>query len=364
MMKRLIITAMLAVSGLAAASAQGVLTWLETEHDFGTFNESDERVKCVMRAVNTGTEPVTILRVVPTCGCTTGDFTRHPIAVGDTASVTLTYHAVGRVGAFDKVAYVYTNGAQSKTVLHIRGSVLAAPATVKEMYPYQVGVLCLDRRTITFGEVTHGGSKMGYIGAYNNSTDTITVSFDSVPKYIEIEAFPPRVPPFGLCTISAFFNSFEGTQWGLNAAEIGLTAKQGEHTVTATIDAVGTVNEDFSGLTKKQLEKAPIALLSNEVVDFGKISRGAGTVRSRFTITNSGRSPLLVRRIYCPDSIVGTSADVEEVKPGRSCTVSVAVNAAAIEGIYLNTRLTVITNDPSHPKQEVRLVGIVDDAKQ
>ena len=166
-MKRLILSALLAVAGLATASAQGVLTWLETEHDFGTFNESDERVKCVLRAVNTGTEPVTILRVVPTCGCTTGDFTRTPVAVGDTATVTLTYHAVGRVGAFDKAVYVYTNGEQSKTILHIKGSVLAAPSTVKEMYPYQAGALCLDREIMTFGEVTHGSSKMSYIGAYN-----------------------------------------------------------------------------------------------------------------------------------------------------------------------------------------------------
>ena len=363
-MNRLILSALLAVAGLATASAQGVLTWLETEHDFGTFNESDERVKCVMRAVNTGTEPVTILRVVPTCGCTTGDYTRTPVAVGDTATVTLTYHAVGRVGAFDKAVYVYTNGEQSKTTLHIKGSVLAAPSTVKEMYPYQAGALCLDREIMTFGEVTHGSSKMSYIGAYNNSADTITVSFDNVPKYIEIEAFPPRVPPFGLCTISAFFNSFEGTQWGLNTAKIGLQAKQGAQSFTTAINLAATVNEDFSGLTKKQLEKAPIALVSNDVVDFGKFSRGAGTVRRQFTMSNSGRSPLLIRRIYCPDSIVGTSADVAEVKPGGSCTVSVAVNAAAIDGLYLNTRLTVITNDPSHPKQEVRLVGIVEDAGQ
>ena len=104
--------------------------------------------------------------------------------------------------------------------------------------------------------------------------------------------------------------------------------------------------------------------MSNDVVDFGKFSRVAGTVRRQFTIANSGRSPLFIRRIYCPDSFVGTSADVAEVKPGGSCTVSVAVNAASIDGIYLNTRLTVITNDPSHPKQEVRLVGIVEDAGQ
>lgn len=364
MVRRLIISTLLATAFCAALSAQGVFTWLETEHDFGVFNESEERVSCVIRAVNTGTEPASILRVIPTCGCTTGDFTRTPIAVGDTASVTLTYNATGRVGAFDKSVYVYTDTPQRKIILHIKGNVLASKKTIQDIYPYQAGPLCLDRRTITFGEITKGASKMGYIGAYNNSPDTMKVTFNNVPPYVEIEAFPPFVPPFGLCTISAFFNSFEETQWGFNSAEIRLTANHGSATNTATIDVVGTVNEDFSTLSKKQLEKAPISLMSNDVVDFGKFSRQAGTVRKQFSVSNSGRSPLLIRRIYCPDSLVGTAVDVTEVKPGHSCTVSVAVNTAAIEGSYLNTRLTVITNDPSQPKHEVRLVGIVEAPKQ
>ncbi|MGN0214163.1 MAG: DUF1573 domain-containing protein [Muribaculaceae bacterium] len=363
MVRRLIISTLLAAACCATLGAQGVLTWLESEHDFGVFNENEERVSCVMRAVNTGTEPVVIERVQTTCGCTTPQFTKTPIAVGDTATVKLTYNAIGRVGAFDKTAYVFTNTAQRKFTLRIKGSVLASAETINSIYPHQAGSLYLDRKIISFGEMTKGASKVGYIGAYNNSTDTLTVSFDNVPPFVEIEAFPLSVPPFGLCTISAFFNSFENTQWGLNSAEITLTATHGTDAKSATIDVVGTVNEDFSNLSMKQLEKAPIALLSDEVVDFGKFSRQMGTVRQQFTITNSGNSPLLIRRIYCPYNYVGTEVDATKLKPGQSCTVSVAVNAAAIEGIYLNTRLTVITNDPSQPKREVRLSGIVDTTK-
>ena len=66
-----------------------------------------------------------------------------------------------------------------------------------------------------------------------------------------------------------------------------------------------------------------------------------------------------LRRVYSTDAAVGVHAEASEVKPGATCKVSVAVNAAKVSGDYLNARLTVITNDPSRPTQEVRLVGIV-----
>lgn len=341
-----------------ALRAQGVLTWLETEHDFGMFNESEGRVKCVFRAVNTGNAPVVIERVVPTCGCTTGEYTRTPIAVGDTAIVTLTYHATGRVGTFDKIANVYTNTAQRKMALHIRGNVLASKETIEEMYPYHIGALYMDRRTIPFGVAPEGSSRMGYIGAYNNSADTITVSFENIPKWVEMEAFPAQVSPFGLCTISGFFNAYSCAEWGLNTADIMVSVVQKGEPTKDAIDVIGTVTEDFSKLSKKDLEKAPIAHISDDVVDFGTIGVHTGVVRREFTVTNMGRSTLHIRRVYCADKAIGVAIDTKEVKPGANCTVSVAVNAAEITDAYLNAKLTVITNDPSHSQQEVRLVGI------
>jgi len=129
-------------------------------------------------------------------------------------------------------------------------------------------------------------------------------------------------------------------------------------TTKDAIDVIGTVTEDFSKLTKKDLEKAPIAHISDEVVDFGTIGAHTGVVRREFTVTNMGRSTLHIRRVYCGDKSVGVAIDAKEVKPGANCKVSVAVNAAEISDAYLNAKLTVITNDPAHSWQEVRLVGI------
>ncbi|MGM9804602.1 MAG: DUF1573 domain-containing protein [Muribaculaceae bacterium] len=349
----------LCVIAAPRAHAQGVLTWLTTEHDFGTFNEGDIKKSAVFVAVNTGNEPVVIERVQVTCGCTTPLYTQTPIAVGDTARVTLTYHAAGRVGSFNKTAIVYTNTPQRRMVLHIKGNALASKATINEIYPHNVGELYLDRNIIAVGEVLRGSSKMGYIGAYNNSTDTLTVSFDHVPPHINIEAFPPRVPPFGLCTISAYFNSQNSPEWGFNSSDIGVSVATSQGTQGAThISISGVVKEDFSQLSNSDMQQAPIATIINDVIDFGDITAGA-IARVNFDIFNSGKRKLLLRRLYCPDKAIAVNPNTNEVRSGASCTVSLAVNPEMIKGSYLNTRLQVITNDPVHTVQELRLVGIV-----
>ena len=359
MLKRYAIILLVALLAQLSVSGKGKFTWLESEHDFGTFAESEDRVVCTFRAVNTGDAPATIVRVMPTCGCTTGEYTQTPVAVGDTATVTLTYHAIGRVGSFNKSAYVYSDTEQRKYVLRISGNVLASKETVEEMYPYHIGSLYFDRRAIPFGEAKKGAAKMGYIGAYNNSADTIRVTFENAPKFAELEAFPAVVPPFALCTISGYFESEHCDEWGPVTAEITVAVTDKQGTERMPVDVAAIISEDFSKLSKKDLEKAPIARLSDEVIDFGEITPSNGVIRREVILSYVGGTKMHLRRVYSTDAAVGVHAEASEVKPGATCKVSVAVNAAKVSGDYLNARLTVITNDPSRPTQEVRLVGIV-----
>ena len=50
------------------AAAQPQVTWLERQHDFGVFLEADGKVSCSMALVNTGTEPLIIVKAQAGCG--------------------------------------------------------------------------------------------------------------------------------------------------------------------------------------------------------------------------------------------------------------------------------------------------------
>ena len=362
-MKRTLIISLVAVLCSLSTAAQGAFRWLETEHDFGTFSEEQKRVGCKFRAVNEGDSTAIITNVVTTCGCTTSQYTQTPVAPGDTAVVMLQYHATGAVGTFSKKAFVLTNTAERKVTLTIRGNVLASENTIRTIYPDNVGALYMDSRNIPFGEVKSGASKMAYIGAYNNSADTIRVEFDHMPAHVTLEAFPSYVPPFSLCTISAFFNSFDCSQWGLVSDSIAISATplHGDAAAQSTISVIGTIVENFDDWTTEQMNNAPIATIDTETLDFGTINPATERVSRTLRIGNAGRSTLPIRRIYSTaERIIGIDCSATEVRPGKSAEVTISLDVARIEGGFVNEPITIMTGDPIHPIRTVRVVGILD----
>lgn len=96
----------------------------KTEHDFGTFKESDGNVSHVFVVTNTGKSPLVITRVISSCGCTTPTFTKEPIAPGKSGEITVVYNPTGRVYPFTKTVSVYSNGKKGPLVLTIKGEVI------------------------------------------------------------------------------------------------------------------------------------------------------------------------------------------------------------------------------------------------
>ena len=82
-----------------ALSASADVTWLETTHDFGAFQEDLGPVSCQFRFVNTNPEPVAIVAARASCGCTTPQYPREAIAPGDTAVITVSYDPAKRRSA-------------------------------------------------------------------------------------------------------------------------------------------------------------------------------------------------------------------------------------------------------------------------
>jgi len=92
-------------------------------HDFGDIKESDGAATHVFTVQNNGELPLVISRVVASCGCTTPDWSKEPIAPGKTGDIKVTYDTVGRPGPFTKTISVYSNGKTGNYVLTIKGVV-------------------------------------------------------------------------------------------------------------------------------------------------------------------------------------------------------------------------------------------------
>ena len=94
-------------------------------HDFGTIEEGT-RAKTVFKFTNTGNVPLVLTNVKPSCGCTSPNWSREPIAPGETGEITVEFNSNGKGGStFHKSVTVTSNA--GVTVIYIKGNVVKKP---------------------------------------------------------------------------------------------------------------------------------------------------------------------------------------------------------------------------------------------
>lgn len=118
-----IFMAILLATGLVSAQQKAVISAEETSHDFGKFKEADGSVAYTFNIKNDGDAPLVMTRVIASCGCTTPEWTKEPIAPGKTGAIKITYDPKDRPGPFVKTISVYSNGKTGSFILTIRGDV-------------------------------------------------------------------------------------------------------------------------------------------------------------------------------------------------------------------------------------------------
>ena len=343
------------------AMAQSVPSWSETTHDFGKFRDTQKTVSTKMTVRNTGDSALVITRVQTNCGCTVAEYTRRAIEPGDTGSVTITYSTRDIPGPFQKKVYVYTNGKPRKSTLTVKGQVIGSPETVADQYPYGFGPIRLNSENLPLGELYRGDSRTAYISGYNTAGDTMLVRAASTSGYLSCHVLPDTIEPGGIFIVSVYCSSAGAPLWGFNTQPVKLQAQplKGGSVSEGEFGVMLQVKENFSKMSEKQRRNAPVIAVSTGKVDFETCAPN-DPVQRTFTITNRGKDKLLIRRLFVPDGEGITAvADKDVLKKGQTATVTITLDAPARHDSVVNTRLTIIANDPYTPQTQVRVVGIV-----
>ena len=136
-----LLTAFFFAGAQTTPETQDVLQLKETEHDFAKIPQG-KPVYYIFEIVNTGTQPLKLDDVHASCGCTTPEWSRDPIAAGAVAQIKVGYNAAAE-GPFDKAITITYNG-QSKQ-LKIKGTVWKAPEGAA---PANASVQFLKKQTL------------------------------------------------------------------------------------------------------------------------------------------------------------------------------------------------------------------------
>lgn len=342
-MKRNII----ALASLCALAASAQVRWLQPEHDFGAFSEDLSAVDAIFKFVNEGSEPVRVLDARATCGCTRPEVPKEDVAPGDTAEIKVTYLAQGRPGRFSKNVYVRTsdNPSEQRTLV-VRGTVIGASATLASRFPLNAGPMKMRTATVGFGDVTRGKLKTMFVETYNQSADTLYPVVVGAPDFINVNITPAAVPPGEQAQLAFTLQSLNVPDWGISSGKFSFIPNSGVDPVE--MDYFTIISEDFSKLTPGERLNGPVASIEPERINLGEVSADS-EVKAEFAVTNTGKSPLIIRRMQVVDpSVVSATISTEKIKPGKKAVVKLLIDTAKAENEFINIRVTLITNDPNN----------------
>ena len=91
-------------------------------YDFGTLAEGDT-VEHSFAFTNTGEFPLIINNITASCGCTTPEWPREPVAPGEKSSVKVRFNSRGKSGEQNKTITIFANTDPAMTDLHFKALV-------------------------------------------------------------------------------------------------------------------------------------------------------------------------------------------------------------------------------------------------
>lgn len=333
------------VIGQNVENGQPSISFETSQHDFGRIAEDGGEAVIDFKFVNKGKAPLVVTAVEPSCGCTTPLWSVDSIGPGEEGFVKVSFDPSNRPGPFNKTITVTTNGYPSISILTIEGLVVPPPKGTSEQFPYKLGGLRFDRKSIYFGNITNEKPVKYTIKSYNESDQVITFS-DSIisPPYIDVAFEPKMINPGEVGEIYVAYDGKKLNDLGYRTDNIRLVTYELGDSIKS-FNVFATVLDYFPPLDAEALAQAPKISIDKDIEDFGNVKSNS-TLQTTFMLTNEGRSPLELRKIMPNCTCVKVEAAHTVIQPGDSLAVSVTMETPEFTGTQ-QKMISIFTNDPT-----------------
>ncbi|MDQ1771351.1 DUF1573 domain-containing protein [Labilibaculum sp. A4] len=341
---------------VSAQDAAPVMKFDTKEYDFKTFKEEDGLTSYSFEFINTGNQPVIINQVRSSCGCTSPEWSKEPVAPGQKGFVKATFDPKNRPGPFNKSITITANTNPAITILRISGNVIAREKTVADLYPREMDGLRLQNNHLSFTKVKNTEVKDASMEVYNDSDKPISIGFKRVPAHLSLKMVPETLQPKQKGQIIATYDASKKNDWGFVIDYLDVLINQ-EYKSGNRLTVSANLVEDFSSLSKSELANSPKVEFVKDVFDFGELTQGEKAEYS-FTMKNMGKSDLIIRKTKASCGCTAIAPSTKIVKAGEASEIKVVFNSRGKRGRQ-NKMITVITNDPVDSEVKLRISGNV-----
>lgn len=333
---------------LSLSAQSGRMKLLKSSHYFGWVEEKGGKVGYNFRFVNTGKAPLKITNVRSSCGCTAPNYPEKAIQPGDTSGILVVFDPENRPGSFRKQIYYSTDGSPSKGTLTISGRVRPRPKGPRDYYPFVEGNLRMKTNHLTFGKLYHTKTKELTNVFYNRGEKPIHIDLQKsdIPPFLEVRMSKQILEPGDTVRLNVKYIAEKREDWGFLFDNLYLISDDHEKPIKA-ISVSAHIKESFP----KNSSGSASLYLNKTSIEFGKVKQGALPTLA-LKLKNTGRSELLVRRVYSKCSCLEFKIEEGPILPGESRDLEITFNTRGRIG-QIQKEFFLITNSAKAPERRL-----------
>ncbi len=351
---------LLVISLLFAASVVSAhpIKFTTAEWDFGTIAEDGGDVSHTFTFTNTTATPLVITDIHTTCGCTTPEYSKRPIAANAQSTIKITYDPMYRPGRFSRDVTIYTSASREPVVLRISGDATPRKLSVEQQYPYilREGVRISSLYT-PLGNVSPNSPQQAQWEIINTSQSRHTIEFrvsNAAKSHLKIES-PSALEAGEVAVVNVRYElPSQGAVYGeLN--DVVDSYIDGRRSLMQ-IRTRGYAIDNFDPSSKKGVTNG---VFSENFINFGAFSLSKGDLSRRLVIENRGMETIHIRAIECPEGVEVVSKRGMEIAPSKDLVLSINLLRGDLELGSMVKYITFILSDPDQPVVKVKVVGEV-----
>ena len=355
MRKILFTLAMAAIPALALAQDEkpsSPLLFDSYEWDFGTIEEVDGIVTHVFQFTNISKEPVQIVSISTSCGCTNAEFSTEPVAPGDFGEITVHFSPARTEGVVFREVEVFTRDRKSYDHLSLMADVIPMPMGLEQLNPHQLsGDIRTNVNRCNFGYIAQGKTVTKKVSLVNIGSKTAKIQFTTTGKANGMTvSMPSELGPEESAYVDVTYTIPVGNRYYGMARDTIWIKADGQPSGQPIIVSALRI-EDLEGTENKP---HPSLRVEPGYVDFGSKAPGK-TYKQTITIGNTGNADLIFRDV---EKGPGTTININDglvIKPGQEKKVTVSIVNSKEAGTTTMGSINLTTNDPVRPFRELRL---------
>lgn len=336
------------------------LSFDKVDFDYGIIPTTYVNTQVLFSCTNRGTDPISITKIETSSPDIHCEMSRLTLESGNRSSLTVTLDPKNLKSIFTEYIYVYTTDKMlGKIILTLKGTAKDIDSVIEQLYPSVFDVVRMTSLNINYGTIYYPATVVDTIVVYNPQDTAVTMIFPNVPNYMTVQMYPEVIQPNSSSLMVVSYDSKLRKEWGniYDKLYLGFQGKKINYKMRVAIS--GTITEDFSHLTEKQIKNAPKIKFEKDEFCFDTVRRGQ-PVECKFHFKNEGKSTLEIRKIKTSCGCTAGSMEKLSYEKGEEGDVTVTLNTNSKHGNVRQT-ITIISNDPKNTESRVVIHGFVVD---